>query len=101
MTAHSLQQELPQEVQGIWDKRDKYDIIILIDNNTSDYYYSGSKLELLRSFIVDVSCNHVLYHIKLFICICFVFTFQHTINCISNYKNNYWSNSLVPVGYII
>lgn len=54
LSANTLGHCLDNSIKDIWDKRDKFDIIILMDNDTQKYNYVGSKLERLRSFIVEV-----------------------------------------------
>lgn len=64
LSAHTLGKKLSGLAAIMWDKRETYDGIVLMDDHTTKYDYKGSKLQMLRSFIVEV-CS-----IKYKYCIC-------------------------------
>ncbi|CAG9855464.1 unnamed protein product [Phyllotreta striolata] len=53
LSANTLGQRLDNSLKSIWEKRDQFDIIILMDSDTQKYNFVGSKIERLRSFIVE------------------------------------------------
>lgn len=55
LSANTLGQLLPDEVHPMWERRDQYLVIVLIDLDTDRTNYKGSKLERLRELFVDVS----------------------------------------------
>ncbi|KAJ8930836.1 hypothetical protein NQ314_016253 [Rhamnusium bicolor] len=61
LSANTLGQRLKDETKEIWDRRDSFDVIVLLDWDTDDFNYSGSKLERLRICIVEWDFNRI-YH---------------------------------------
>ncbi|VEN55072.1 unnamed protein product [Callosobruchus maculatus] len=57
LSANTLGRKLPPEIKNIWEKRDKYDSIIMFDYDTDRFNYPSSKLERLRSFITEWDFN--------------------------------------------
>lgn len=55
LSANTLGQRLSEDLQKYWDKRDTYDLLILLDWNSNAENVCSSKIEILRSIIVDVS----------------------------------------------
>ncbi|CAG9828409.1 unnamed protein product [Diabrotica balteata] len=53
LSANTLGLRLNKSIQEVWEKRDSFDVIVLLDSDTTAYNYLGSKLERLRSFIVE------------------------------------------------
>nr|XP_023025804.1 ubiquitin carboxyl-terminal hydrolase 8-like isoform X2 [Leptinotarsa decemlineata] len=58
LSANILVQNLGPETGAIWNKRDIYDTIVLMDYNTSNLTYHGSKLEVLGNLIIKWDVNH-------------------------------------------
>ncbi|CAH0562345.1 unnamed protein product [Brassicogethes aeneus] len=57
LSANTLGEKLSPEVKEIWDKRDTYDILILMDRNSSSGTICSSKLEMLKSCMVEWDFN--------------------------------------------
>nr|CAH7766335.1 unnamed protein product [Callosobruchus chinensis] len=57
LSANTLGNRLAAEIRVIWERRDQYDSIIMMDYNTCRYNYFSSKLERLRSYIVEWDYN--------------------------------------------
>lgn len=57
VTASMLKQELPPHEQNIWEQRDKFDIIVLFDWNSTYSNINATKLEKLLSSINEWDTN--------------------------------------------
>lgn len=65
LSANTLGQRLEGKTQEIWNQRDTFDVIVLMDWDTDDFNFAGSKIERLRICIVEVSivmCLEVLIY---------------------------------------
>jgi hypothetical protein len=58
LSAHALGKKLATSTQKIWETRDTFDVIVLYDWNTSSDNFALTKLNKLRSALVDVSCSN-------------------------------------------
>ncbi|CAH1153604.1 unnamed protein product [Phaedon cochleariae] len=57
LSANTLGQKLGPDGQEIWEMRDSFQMIVLLDTYTQKHNFGGSKLERLRSFIVEWDFN--------------------------------------------
>ncbi|XP_018568751.1 ubiquitin carboxyl-terminal hydrolase 2 [Anoplophora glabripennis] len=59
LSANTLGQRLEGNTQEIWNQRDTFDVIVLMDWDTDDFNFAGSKIERLRICIVEWDFNRV------------------------------------------
>ncbi|KAK9889889.1 hypothetical protein WA026_008691 [Henosepilachna vigintioctopunctata] len=57
LSAHCIGQNLPSNYQEIWNKRDHFDVIVLLDWNSTHENMKATKLEKLLSSLVDWDTN--------------------------------------------
>nr|XP_023024717.1 ubiquitin carboxyl-terminal hydrolase 8-like [Leptinotarsa decemlineata] len=57
LSANALGHNLNSETGAIWDKRELYNMIILMDYDTTNHTFPNSKLERLRKSIVEWDVN--------------------------------------------
>jgi hypothetical protein len=57
LSAHALGKKLATSTQKIWETRDTFDVIVLYDWNTSSDNFALTKLNKLRSALVDWDLN--------------------------------------------
>ncbi|RZC38921.1 ubiquitin carboxyl-terminal hydrolase 8-like, partial [Asbolus verrucosus] len=57
LSAHILGKKLPETTQQVWNNRDTYDVIVLYDWSTSSDNFALTKLDKLRSALVDWDLN--------------------------------------------
>ncbi|XP_056645415.1 uncharacterized protein LOC130450803 [Diorhabda sublineata] len=53
LSANTLGQRLESPAKELWDKRDTFDILILLDDDTGKHNYFGTVLSRLRNIIVE------------------------------------------------
>ncbi|KAF5289603.1 hypothetical protein FQR65_LT11794 [Abscondita terminalis] len=53
LSAHTLGKTLPKESLEQWEKRDSFDVIVLMDWHTNTTSYTASKLDKLRNILLE------------------------------------------------
>ncbi|KAJ8982804.1 hypothetical protein NQ317_010425 [Molorchus minor] len=67
LSANTLGQRLDIDTKDVWNKRDEYDLIVLLDFDTDNFNYSGSRLERLKQCIVEWDFNKTYKHEPVFL----------------------------------